>query len=108
MPYSITDHIIELKLKKLYHKDKASIEELLNSRAGRNLLPYEIVFNDQVDWEKLKDSVPELSEYYHKACVIYSNYRYLIRRKKPLPTVKEKIQQEDIRKFFEVLRALEC
>jgi len=107
MPHSITDHIIELKLKKLYHKDKASIKELLNSRAGRNFLPCEIVFNDQVDWEKLKDSVPELSEYYHKACVIYSNYRYLIRRKTPLPTVKEKIPREDIRKFFEVLRALE-
>jgi hypothetical protein len=107
MQHFTTDHTIELKLKKLYHKDKASIEELLNSRAGRNLLPYEIVFNDQVDWEKLKDSVPELSEYYHKACVIYSNYRYLIRRKTPLPTVKEKIQQEDVRKFFEVLRALE-
>jgi hypothetical protein len=108
MPHFTTDHIIELKLKKLYHKDKASIEELLNSRAGRNLLPYEIVFNDQVDWEKLKDSVPELSEHYHKACVIYSNYRYLIRRSKPLPIVKEKIKQEDIRKFFEALRALEC
>jgi hypothetical protein len=108
MPHSITDHIIELKLKKLYHKDKASIEELLNSRSGRNLLPYEIVFNDQVDWEKLKDSVPELSEYYHKACVIYSNYRYLIRRNKPLPIVKEKMKQEDVRKFFEALRALEC
>jgi hypothetical protein len=107
MPHSTTDHIIELKLKKLYHKDRASIEELLNSRAGRNLLPYEIIFNDQVDWEKLKDSVPELSEYYHKACVIYSNYRYLIRRKKPLPTVKGKIPREDIRKFFEVWRALE-
>ncbi len=107
MPHSTTDHIIELKLKKLHHKDKASIEELLNSRVGRNLLPYEIVFNDQVDWEKLKDSVPELSEHYHKACVIYSNYRYLIRTNKPLPTVKEKIKQEDIRKFFEALRALE-
>jgi len=107
MPHFTTDHIIELKLKKLYHKDKASIEELLNSRAGRNLLPYEIVFNDQVDWEKLKDSVPELSEYYHRACVIYSNYRYLIKRNKPLPIVKEKIKQEDVRKFFEVLRALE-
>lgn len=107
MSHFTTDHIIELKLKKLYHKDKASIEELLNSRAGRNLLPYEIVFNDQVDWEKLKESFPELSEYYRKACVIYSNYRHLIRRNKPLPTVKEKIQQEDVRKFFEVLRALE-
>jgi hypothetical protein len=107
MPYSTTKHIIELKLKKLYHKDRASIEELLNSRAGRNLLPYEIVFNDQVDWEKLKDSFPELSEYYHKACVIYSNYRYLIKRNKPLPIVKEKMKQEDVRKFFEVLRALE-
>jgi len=107
MPHSITDQIIELKLKKLYHKDEASIEELLNSRAGRNLLPYEIVFNDQVDWEKLKDSFPELSEYYHKACVIYSNYRYLIRRNKPLPIVKEKMKQEDVRKFFEALRALE-
>jgi hypothetical protein len=100
MPHSITDHIIELKLKRLYHKDKASIEELLSSRVCRNLLPCEIVFNDQVDWEKLKESVPEPSEYYHKACVIYSNYRYLIRRKKPLPTVKEKIPREDIRKFF--------
>jgi hypothetical protein len=107
MPHFTTDHIIELKLKRLYHKDKASIEELLNSRAGRNLLSYEIVFNDQVDWERLKESFPELSEYYHKACVIYSNYRYLIRRNKPLPTVKEKIKQEDIRSFFEVLRALE-
>jgi hypothetical protein len=67
MPHSITDHIIELKLKKLYHKDKASIE----------------------------------------ACVIYSNYRYLIRRNKPLPIVKEKMRQEDVRKFFEALRALE-
>jgi hypothetical protein len=107
MPHSITDHIIELKLKKLYHKDKASIEELLNSRVCRNFLPCEIVFNDQVDWGKLKESFPELSEYHHKACVIYSNYRYLIRRKKPLPIVKEKIKQEDIRKFFEALRALE-
>jgi hypothetical protein len=107
MPHFITDHIIELKLKKLYHKDKASIEELLNSRAGRNLLPYEIVFNDQVDWEKLKESFSELSDYYHKACVIYSNYRYLIRRNKPLPIVKEKMKQEDVRKFFEALRALE-
>ncbi len=107
MLHPTTDHIIQLKLKKLYHKDKASIEELLKSRAGRNLLPYEITFNDQVDWEKLKESFPELSEYYHKACVIYSNYRYLIRRNKPLPTVKEKMKQEDIRKFFEVLRALE-
>jgi hypothetical protein len=107
MQHFTTDHIIELKLKKLYHKEKASIEELLNSRAGRNLLPYEIVFNDQVDWEKLKESFPELSEYYHKACVIYSNYRYLIRRNNPLPIVKEKIKQEDVRKFFEALRALE-
>lgn len=107
MQHFTTDHIIELKLKKLYYKNKASIEELLNSRAGRNLLPYEIVFNDQVDWEKLKDSFPELSEYYHKACVIYSNYRYLIRRNKPLPIVKEKMKQEGVRKFFEALRALE-
>ncbi|SNZ15536.1 hypothetical protein [Hydrogenobacter hydrogenophilus] len=94
---------VKLKLKKLYGKDRASIEELLQSRAGRNLLPYEIVFNDEVKWEEFMD---QIKDYYHKACVIYSNFRYLVKRKTPLPLVKEKISDRDLRRFFEVLRAI--
>ena len=95
---------IDLKLKALYGKPRANIDELISDRALRNILPYEIVFNDEVDWESIKDSI---DEYFYKACVIYSNYSYLIKRKKPLPFVKEKISNEDIRKFFEVLRVLD-
>jgi len=95
---------IDLKLKSLYGKDRASVEELISNRAGKSILPYEIVFNDDVDWENyLKE---ELREYFEKACVIYSNYSYLIKRKKPLPFVDKKISNEDMRRFFEVLRAL--
>jgi hypothetical protein len=35
----------------LYGKDRASVEELISNRAGKIILPYEIVFNDDVDWE---------------------------------------------------------
>jgi len=42
---------IDLKLKSLYGKDRASVEELISNRAGKSILPYEIVFNDDVDWE---------------------------------------------------------
>jgi len=94
---------ITLKLKKLYGKEKATIDELLSNRAGLNLLPYEIAVNDEVDWESL--DIPK--EIYHKACVIYSNYSYLINRKKPLPKVKDKIPDTEIRKIFEVLRSVE-
>ncbi|GAB6078830.1 hypothetical protein [Hydrogenobaculum acidophilum] len=94
---------IDLKLKRLYGKDKASVEELLSSRAGKNILPYEIVFNDDVEWEYIKESI---KEYYEKACIIYSNYSYLVKRKKPLPFVNTKISNEDVRRFFEILRAI--
>jgi len=93
---------IKLKLKKLYGKEKTTIEELLSNRAGLNLLPYEIAVNDEVDWENL--NVPEYI--FHKACVIYSNYSYLIDRKKPLPKVNEKLPHSEIRKVFEVLRSV--
>lgn len=95
--------LINLKLKKLYGKDKATLEELLSNRAGLKLLPYEIAVNDEVNWEKM--SIPE--EIYHKACIIYSNFSYQINRKKPLPKVKEKLPGSEIRRVFEVLRSLE-
>lgn len=91
-------------LKKLYGKDKASIEELISNRAGRNLLPYEIVFNEIVEWENFKD---QIKDYYHKACVIYTNYKWLIKRRKPLPLTEEKLPESEIRRLFEVLRSLE-
>ncbi len=94
---------IDLKLRRLYGKDKASIEELISNRAGKSILPYEIVFNDDVDWGEFKE---DIKEYFEKACVIYSNYSYLVKRKKPLPFVDKKILDEDVRRFFEVLRAI--
>lgn len=96
--------VIELKLGKLYGKDKASIEELLSNRAGRTLLPYEIVFNDEMEWEAIAD---QIQDFYHKACVIYTNYRWLTKRRKPLQLVHEKLPDSEIRRFFEILRALE-
>lgn len=96
-------NLIKLKLKNLYGKEEATIEELLSNRAGLNILPYEIAVNDEVDWENL--DIPR--EIFHKACVIYSNYSYLIDRKKPLPKVNEKIPDPEIRKVFEVLRSVE-
>ncbi|MFN3978421.1 MAG: hypothetical protein ACK4J2_07205 [Sulfurihydrogenibium azorense] len=94
---------ITLKLKTLYGKEKATLEELLSSRAGINLLPYEIAVNGSVDWEKF--NIPE--EIYKKACIIYNNYSYLIKREKPLPKVNEKLSDIEVRKIFEVLRSIE-
>ncbi len=96
--------VFKLKLKRLYGKDKASLEELLSNRAGQNVLPYEIAVNEDVDWESVKD---EIKEYYDKACMIYNAYSYLINRRKPLPVVKGKLQDIDVRRVFEVLRSIE-
>ncbi len=96
---------IKLKLKKLYGKEYASIEELLSNRAGLNLLPYEIAVNEEFDKEEIKKKTPE--DILDKAYLIYSNFSYLINRKKPLLTVKGKIKNEELRKIFEVLRSLE-
>ncbi len=97
--------LIKLKLKKLYGKEYASIEELLSNRAGLNLLPYEIAVNEIFDKEEIKNKIPE--DILNKAYVIYSNFSYLINRKKPLPKANGKIKNEEIRKIFEVLRSLE-
>jgi hypothetical protein len=94
---------IKLKLKRLYGKERATLEELLSDRAGQKLLPYEIALNGLVDWKGL--GVPE--DIYRKACVIYSNYRHLIRRETPLPALNEKLPDEEVRRVFEVLRSLE-
>lgn len=96
---------MKLKLKKLYGKEYVSIEELLSNRAGLNILPYEIAVNEAFDDESIKNKIPK--EILKKACIIYSNFSYLINRNKPLPEVKGKINNEEIRKIFEVLRTLE-
>jgi len=46
--------IVKLKLKKLYGKEYASIDELLSNRAGLNILPYEIAVNEAFDDESIK------------------------------------------------------
>jgi hypothetical protein len=97
--------LIKLKLKKLYGKEQVSIEELLSNRAGLSILPYEIAVNEAFDDEKIKSKIPK--EILNKAYLIYSNYSYLINRKKSLPKVKGKINNEEIRKIFEVLRSIE-
>jgi len=97
--------IVKLKLKKLYGKEYASIDELLSNRAGLNILPYEIAVNEAFDDESIKSKIPK--EILNKACAIYSNFSYLIDRKRPLPHVKTRIKNEELRKIFEVLRSLE-
>ncbi len=48
---------IDLKLKGLYGKIKASIEELISNRAGKSILPYEIVFNNDIDLEEFAKKI---------------------------------------------------
>ncbi len=97
--------LIKLKLSKLYGKDKATIEELLSNRAGLNILPYEIAINDEVDWGSLRNKIPQ--DVYEKACLIYQNFSYHIGREKPLPKVKGKLPDFEVRRVFEVLRSIE-
>ncbi len=97
--------LINLKLKKLYGKDTATLEELLSNRAGLSILPYEIAVNDDVDWDSLKNQIPR--DIFEKACIIYKNFSYQINRKKPLPQVKGKFPDFELRRVFEMLRSIE-
>ncbi len=93
-----------MKLKiipKFTRKEYKSIEEILNDRNAKKLLWAEILFNDEIDWENYKDLI---SEEYKKACVFYTNFKYLFENRKSLPEIKEKIDNREIRRFEEILR----
>lgn len=84
-------------------KDYSSIEEILKDRKTKKLLWAEILFNDEIDWEKYKSKV---KEDYKKAAVFYTNFRYLFKNRKPLPEIKEKLDEKEIRRFEEIYRFL--
>ena len=95
-----------MKLKvipKFTGKNYKNIEEIINDSNAKKLLWAEILFNDNIDWDIYKDLIPEE---YKKACVFYTNFKYLFQNRKPLPTVKEKIDNREIRRFEEILRIM--
>ncbi|WP_297454230.1 hypothetical protein [Persephonella sp.] len=84
-------------------REYKSIDEILKDTKAKKLLWAEILFNDEIDWEKFKDKI---KEDYKKAAVFYTNFRYLFKSRKPLPEMKEKVDEKEIRRFEEVYRFL--
>ncbi|WP_457643143.1 hypothetical protein [Persephonella sp.] len=80
-----------------------SIKDILKDKKAKKLLWAEILFNDDINWENYKNWIPED---YRKACIFYTNFRYLFKNRKPLPLVKEKIDNREIRRFEEIYRLL--
>ncbi len=80
-----------------------SIEDVLKDKNAKKLLWAEILFNDEINWENYKNLIPEE---YKKACIFYTNFRYLFKHRKPLPLIRKKIDNKEIRRFEEVYRIL--
>ncbi len=78
-----------------------SLEEILKDKRAKKLLWAEILFNDDIDWEKYKDLI---KEDYRKACVYYTNFKYMFKNRKPLEEIKEKIDNRELRRFEEIAR----
>ncbi len=82
-------------------KEYLSIDEILEDKNAKKLLWAEILFNDEIDWEKYKDKI---KEDYKKAAIFYTNFKYLFKNGKPLPEIIEKIDEKEIRRFEEIYR----
>ncbi|WP_456465857.1 hypothetical protein [Persephonella sp.] len=80
-----------------------SIDEILKDKKAKKLLWAEIIFNDEINWEKYKDKI---EKDYKKVAIYYTNFKYLFQNRKPLPEIKEKIDEKEIRRFEEIYRFL--
>ncbi|WP_029523069.1 hypothetical protein [Persephonella sp. KM09-Lau-8] len=84
-------------------REYQSIDEILKDKKAKKLLWAEILFNDEINWEKFKDKI---KEDYKKVAIFYTNFRYLFKRKKPLPEIRERVDEKEIRRFEEIYRFL--
>ncbi len=82
-------------------KEYLSIDEILKDKKAKKLLWAEILFNDEIDWEKYKEKI---KEDYKQAAVFYTNFKYLFKNRKPLPEIKERVDERKIRRFEEIYR----
>jgi len=82
-------------------KDYNDLEEIINDKRAKGLLWAEILLNDSLDWEKYKLLI---EEDYRKACIYYTNFKYLLRNRKPLEEIKAKVDNNELRRFEEILR----
>jgi len=87
--------------------DFNTVEELLEDDRAVKELWLEILFNDEIDWEKYLDN-PLVKKQYKKACKYYRNFGYLLDRK-PLPCEDYTETDRDFpeyRRFEEILNFL--
>ncbi|WP_457628220.1 hypothetical protein [Persephonella sp.] len=87
--------------------DFNTVEELLEDDRAVRELWLEILFNDEIDWEKYLDN-PVVKEQYKKACKYYRAFGYLLDRK---PLFCEDYSETDrnfpeYRRFEEILNFL--
>ena len=89
----------------IYYTNKKNLEEILKDKRAMDILWLEILFNDNIEWEKYL-GIEEIKEAYEKASVWYYNFKTLIEahiHRKPLKEIKGKIDNREYRRFIKAL-----
>ena len=84
-----------------------TLDDILKSKKGLNLLWLEILVNDGIPWEDYLH-IPEVNNAYQKACIWYTNFKTMLNtvvNRKPLLNlnIKGRVDDREYRKFLEVL-----
>ena len=89
-----------------FYTGKKTLNHALKDKKSREMLWLEILFNDEVDWEKEMMDDENLKVAYQKACIWYKNFKTIIdavAKRKPLSFQKGIIEEKEYRKFMEVV-----
>lgn len=101
----VSNHLSEqgLKIISSYTGIK-KLDEAVSDRKSRSLLWLEILFNEDISWERIRH--PAVKKSYEKACLWYWAFKSLINscvKRKPLALKKGRPDPRDYRKFLEAL-----
>jgi hypothetical protein len=84
---------------------RETLEDALRDKRAEKLLWLEILFNDEMEWERYLD-IPDVGAAYEKACAWYARFKMLIDGsvgRRPLPEKEADIDEREYRRFVEVL-----
>lgn len=89
-----------------FYTGKKTLSHALKDKKSRDMLWLEILFNDEVDWEKEMAHDENVKTAYRKACAWYGKFKTImdaVVKRKPLSPQKGTIEEKEYRKFMEVV-----